>query len=200
MKIPKEFLGTFEAARQCRVSPGTVIRWIKEGKLPASVTAGGHHRISAADLTKFMQTLRMPVPGSLQPSFQFKILIVDDEKEIRSMIRRTVDSEFPQAVIEEAGDGFTAGWKVRDFHPQLVLLDISMPGQDGFQVIQRVRQYSLPEPPRILVISGRPAEEIEKKALGLGADGFLQKPFLIQELQEKISFYMEQYRRKQHAA
>ena len=62
---------TFDIARICKVSPGSVIRWIKEGKLPASFTAGGHHRVNAQDLIAFLKTLRIPIPTELNEPSSF---------------------------------------------------------------------------------------------------------------------------------
>lgn len=196
----KEFLGTFEAAKWCRVSPGTVTRWIKEGKLPAAATAGGHRRIAVTDLIEFMRSFRMPLPPGLNGPEDFRMLIVDDEKGVREMIRWAVETEFPAIRVEEAEDGFTAGWKSRGFLPHLVILDVMMPGMNGFQVVELIRRGHEKNKPRIVVMSALASDEIEPEVKKLGADDFLQKPFEIKELQKKILSHYAQHRKDRHDA
>ena len=91
-----KFYSTFEAAKICHVSPGSMIRWIHEGKLNASVTAGGHHRISGKDLLNLIKAMRLPIPQDLKDGPEVergksspanresgKILVADDEPGIR---------------------------------------------------------------------------------------------------------------------
>jgi excisionase family DNA binding protein len=181
----KDFIGTFEAAKLCRVSPGTVTRWIKEGRLNSAVTAGGHHRIGTSDFIKFMESLRMPVPRELAQSAAFRVLIVDDEKDVRQLIRWVIETNYENVIVEEAEEGFTAGWKTRDFSPDLVILDMHMPGLNGFDFLEIIHRCSEAKSPYILVVSA--LDEIEKKVLEMGADDFLAKPFHVSELQKKIS-------------
>lgn len=191
----KDFIGTFEAAKLCRVSPGTVSRWIKEGKLHAAVTAGGHHRISTSDFVRFMESLRMPVPPELASAGNFKVLVVDDETEVRRMIRWVIESNFPGVLVEEAEEGFSAGWKTRDFSPHVVILDIHMPGLNGFQVLEIVRRFADMKRPHILVVSAL-EEEVKKRVMELGADDFLPKPFDVTVLQKKISDLMQRVKKE----
>ncbi len=97
----KEFLGTFEAAKLCRVSPGTVARWIKDGKLKASVTAGGHRRIHRDDLVALMQSLRMPVPDTPALTPDLQVFIVAEKPQARTAIREFLESRFPGIRVEE---------------------------------------------------------------------------------------------------
>src|SRR5688572_15987181 len=135
----KETYGTYDIARICQVSPPTIGRWIDEGKLPAFTTAGGHRRVWAKDLVVFLGAHNLPVPPDLCPS-RLRILIADDEPSIRRIIVRIIQARFPQCETHEAEDGFEAGHKVGTLAPSLVILDIGLPGLDGFKVCRLIRK------------------------------------------------------------
>lgn len=193
--MKKDFYTTFEVAQMCHVSPGSVIRWVHEGKLQASLTAGGHHRIKAEDIKSFLKSLRMPIPAELGEKEQTVALIVDDEANIRSVVRVALMKYFPEMAIEEAEDGFLAGAKVTSFRPDLVILDIKLPGLDGFRVCQFIKENSELKHTKVLVITGMDPEEARDKILKLGADDFLSKPFEIEMLVEKINRLLPSLRR-----
>jgi DNA-binding response OmpR family regulator len=86
-----------------------------------------------------------------------------------------------------AYDGLTAVKRFRDEHPDLVLLDLAMPGPDGFSVAGQMRAVG--QAP-ILVVSGESGEAAKVRALGLGADDYLTKPFGKAELLARIAAIM----------
>ena len=182
----EKLLRTQEVAKICQVAQGTVIRWIKEGKLAASSTAGGHNRIRLKDLVELLRNLRLPIPSELSEGEKARILIVDDETEVRNMIRWMLEQDFQDIVVEEAKEGFVAGWKTHSFRPDLVVLDLMMPGLDGFHVCEFIRQFPELKHTKIIAISALNDPEIKEKFLKLGANDFLAKPFDLDLLKEKI--------------
>lgn len=186
----EKFFRTHEVAEICQVAQGTVIRWIKEGKLPAAATAGGHNRILAKDLRALLQSLHLPVPAELAINVssdqKVRVLIVDDEPEVRKMIRWMVEKEFPGSEVEEAGEGFVAGWKANAFLPNLVVLDLMLPGLNGFQVCQFIRQFQELKHTKIIAISALMDPQAGKKVMSIGADDFLTKPFDLEVLKQKM--------------
>lgn len=102
-----------------------------------------------------------------------EVLIADDSPEIRAMLslRLSLDPRF--AVIGEAEDGEQAVSLVASLGPDLLLLDLGMPGMDGLEVVSLVR--SAHPQIKIAILSGFPAEQLESQALSLGADIYLEK-------------------------
>ena len=188
--VKEKYFTTHEAAKMCHVTRGSVIRWIHVGKLKACITAGGHHRISARDLVGFLRSLNVPLPKELRGFFQTdrvpKILIVDDEENIRKLLLDFFKKNYPHCSVEEAGEGFEAGIKLKNLQPDLVLLDLVLPGMDGFRICQTIRSQTDGKTIKIIAITGVPEEEFEKRMLNLGADDFLFKPFSLDQLGEKI--------------
>ena len=190
--MTSNYFSTTQVARICQVTPGSVIRWIKEGELESALTVGGHRRIPAVSLVKLIKKMGITVPAELSDltgepqTTQPRILIVDDEKIIRQMIRIVVAQKLPEAKIEEAENGFMAGWKTHSFHPDLVILDLLMPGLDGFRFCEFIRNLPEMKRTRIIAISGIQGFGYEEKIMKLGADVFMAKPFDNKVLWDKI--------------
>jgi excisionase family DNA binding protein len=182
----EKLLRTYEVAKICQVAQGTVIRWIKEGRLPASSTAGGHNRIRLEDLVLFLRNLNLPIPPEYTQDKTTRILIVDDEPEVRKMIRWMLEQDFKNISIDEAKEGFVAGWSTHSFRPDLVILDCMMPGLDGIQVCEFIRQFPELKHTKIIAMSALNDPEIGKKFLDLGADAFLTKPLDLDVLKNQI--------------
>lgn len=137
----KDCLSIPDAARICDVGRTTMWRWVKLGKIKSSLTPGGHHRIRKADLREMLSVnhvYRVPEVGSASqsgtlepsPAGKGKILIMDDEEAFRRLMEQALSKH--GYVTEEAAGGFEAGLQVLEFQPDLVLLDLMMPGLDGF--------------------------------------------------------------------
>ncbi len=114
-----------------------------------------------------------------------KILIVDDEKEMVSMIRRALSS-VKDIVIDAACDGLSAVQKFAEFKPDLILLDMRMPGIDGHEVCARIRKDPAGQEVKIIMISGAMDMDAVEKVARAGANDFLAKPFRNEFLRLKV--------------
>ncbi|MFL5757302.1 MAG: response regulator transcription factor, partial [Chloroflexota bacterium] len=114
-----------------------------------------------------------------------RILVVDDDPAMVGAITALVGTEGHQVVT--AYDGLTAVKRFREEVPDLVLLDLAMPGPDGFTVIGQLRAAGAAP---VVVVSGESAEAAKVKALGIGADDYLVKPFGKAELLARINAVM----------
>ncbi|MBI4396280.1 MAG: response regulator [Elusimicrobia bacterium] len=186
--MKKKSIGTYKIAEICGVTPSTIGRWIKDGKIPFFRTAGGQSKVWVRDLVPFLKTHNIPVPPEMTPEPEEapKILIVDDEPEVRTLVSRIVRRTFPEADVHDAGDGFDAGQKVADLQPALIILDLRLPGMDGFRVCQSIRQDDRFRKTRILAMTGYGVDDSRKRVLSLGADDFIAKPFSTTEMSDKM--------------
>jgi two-component system, OmpR family, KDP operon response regulator KdpE len=116
------------------------------------------------------------------------ILVVDDEPQIRRVLRSTLSSR--GYVITEAKTGEDAVELVRKNKPDLVLLDVNMPGIGGIEACREIRQSS--EAP-IIMLTVRNAERDKVLALDAGADDYVVKPFGIEELLARIRAALRRY-------
>lgn len=109
------------------------------------------------------------------------VLIVDDDEHIREVLRLTLESENFQ--IETANDGVEALEKFNNLNPDLVVLDVMLPGQNGWEVCRQIRKFS-DKPIVMLTAKG---EELDRVlGLELGADDYVIKPFSPRELMARI--------------
>ena len=119
-----------------------------------------------------------------------RILVVDDDPAMVGAITALVGTEGHQVIT--AYDGLTAVRRYREERPDIVLLDLAMPGPDGFTVAGRIRAEG--DAP-IVVVSGESSEEAKVRALGIGADDYLVKPFGRAELLARIGAVMRRAER-----
>ncbi len=109
------------------------------------------------------------------------ILVVDDQANVRRLLKDYLSSQGYRVV--QAGDGQTALFTARHEHPDVVLLDIMMPGMDGYQFLNTYRKES--QTP-VIVITAKEEETDAVLGLELGADDYVIKPFRMRELVARI--------------
>jgi two-component system, OmpR family, KDP operon response regulator KdpE len=114
-------------------------------------------------------------------STEKQILVVDDEPRMVRFVRMNLELEGYQ--VSSANNGMEALEKIRDELPDLVLLDVMMPGMDGFETLERLREIST-IPVIMLTVKGE--EEDRIRGLELGADDYVTKPFSPRELASRI--------------
>ena len=173
----KDNLTTHQISKICGVTMMTVIRWIEQGKLSAYKTLGGHRRVKKDDLIGFLRKNKIPLPDELTKEWSCRILVVDDEQSIISLISRILKKSHPDCVLSFAMDGFEAGKQAISFKPDLIILDLKLPGVDGFEICRKLKSDPKTEHIKILAITGYPSEETKKRILSCGADAYLPKPF-----------------------
>ena len=189
MAVKKDIFTIPQAAQYCSIHRVTLWRWVKSGELKSFHTPGGHFRILKEDLESFMREKGMLFP-SHKYSNKKKILIVDDDKDIHELINRILSSNGYR--VEVASDGFEAGTNILRFKPDLMILDLFMPGMDGFQVCKRIKTDPNASHIKILAITGFDTDENRKRILQAGADGYLAKPMKKRTLLQKIEKILEQ--------
>lgn len=167
-----------EIAAYCDVHHRTVSRWIANGQLKGHKLPGrGNYRVQLDDFLAFLQRQKMPMPEALvneATSTVARLLIIDDEPAFRAAIKRALYGKGYDITL--ANDGFQAGIKLIQLKPDLITLDLDMPGLNGFEVLNFIRQTPELAQLKVVVISGLAEVELEK-AKANGADAVLTKPF-----------------------
>jgi two-component system response regulator MprA len=116
------------------------------------------------------------------PSERGRVLVVDDDPPLRRMLERTMVAEgFDVTVAEDGGAALVAAERSA---PDVIVLDVAMPGLDGLAVCRRLRAKGLPTP--ILMLTARDAVPDRVAGLEAGADDYLVKPFAVQELIARV--------------
>lgn len=110
------------------------------------------------------------------------IVAIDDAPSIRTFLRVSLQDEGAQ--IFEAATGMDGTRLCEEKNPDLVVLDLGLPDMDGMEVLAKLK--SKPQAPTVIILSVRKNQESFIKAAELGADGYLTKPFLVEDLLELI--------------
>jgi DNA-binding NarL/FixJ family response regulator len=118
-----------------------------------------------------------------------RILIADDEAMVRGGLRMILEAEPDLEVVGEAGDGRDALTQIRELAPELVLMDIRMPGLDGLDATRRLLTGSTPAP-KVVVLTTFDLDEYVYEAIRAGASGFLLKSAPPQQLIDGVRAVM----------
>jgi two-component system, OmpR family, KDP operon response regulator KdpE len=110
-----------------------------------------------------------------------QILVIEDEPGIRSVLRVLLESESYRVI--EAGTAERGEIEARTHKPDLLIVDLGLPDEDGIEVIRRIRKWS---PVPIVVLSARTMESQKVAALDAGADDYVTKPFSVPELLARV--------------
>lgn len=176
--VTTKYLTPAEAAERLRVSPITVRAWANKGMLASETTAGGHRRYREEEVDR-LSRLWNPAGNKQRP---LRVLIVDDDKQLLGFLTELLEFPNGQTILETAADGFDAGQKVHSFLPDVVLLDLMMPGIKGTEVCRRIKNFPGQAVIRVIAMSGYLTSEVEQELLDAGAERCFTKPLDTKEL------------------
>jgi DNA-binding NarL/FixJ family response regulator len=115
---------------------------------------------------------------------EIDVFLCDDVRELRALLRYGLEEDAGLRVVGEAGDAETAISEVGARPPDVILLDLSMPGLDGLEAIPRIREVA-PDT-KIVVLSGFASERMRGPALAAGADRYVEKGVALDELRAAV--------------
>ena len=184
MAVMKTVYTTGEAAKICKVSQQTIIRCFDTGQLKGFRVPGSRfRRIPREQLFIFMRENNIPTDALESPLR--KILLVDDDVDIVTLIQDMLERD-GRFEVRAVNNGFDAGMMVKEYHPELIVLDVKLPDINGKEVCQRVRNDKTMDDVRIICISGMVEDNRVEDLLASGANEFLRKPFDVEILQKRI--------------
>lgn len=174
------YLTPKEVARILMVSVAAVRHWAEKGELRARMTPGGHRRYIREDVERFAQKRNLQLHRPEQEAM--RILVVDDDRQFAGCLGTLLKKFEGQVEVATAFDGFEAGLKLNEFHPDVVLLDIMMDGINGIEVCRKIKSHSSGEKIRVIAMTGYPSDENVGGMMEAGAEVCMQKPISRDEL------------------
>jgi excisionase family DNA binding protein len=180
----KTVFTTGEAAKICKVSQQTIIRCFDSGQLKGFRVPGSRfRRIPRDQLYSFMRD--NGIPTDALDSGKRKILVVDDDEDLVELIvdQLVRDGRFE---VRSVNNGFGAGMQIKEFRPDLVVLDVMLPDINGIEVCRLVRGDKTMDDVRIICISGMVEPERIQQLKDAGANDFVKKPFDVEALVERV--------------
>ena len=174
--LGRQWLTPNEAAALLMVSPVTVRAWAARGELAAETTAGGHRRFLRGELERFARVRGLRLLESRPASAQgaLRVLVVDDDASFAGFLSELLRLHGAEVTI--ALDGFAAGRAVERWQPSVVLLDLKMPGLDGFDVCRALKGSPGTRDIRVLALTGHASPENVAAIVAAGAEDCLAKP------------------------
>jgi excisionase family DNA binding protein len=185
----KTVFTTGEAAKICKVSQQTIIRCFDNGQLKGFRVPGSKfRRIPREALYRFMRDNNIPTDAL--ESGKRKVLLVDDDLDLVDTMHKALQED-GRFEVRIASNGFDAGMMVKEYRPDLMILDVMLPDINGKEVCHRVRADASMEEVRIICISGMIEDDKIQELKLAGADHFLQKPFDVDHLIEQMCAQLE---------
>jgi two-component system, OmpR family, response regulator RpaA len=185
----KTVFTTGEAAKVCKVSQQTIIRCFDSGQLKGFRVPGSRfRRIPRDSLFRFMK--ENGIPTDALESGRRRILIVDDDQAVVDLIAEVFagDSRFETKIVD---NGFGAGVLAKEYHPDLIILDVMLPDINGQAVCEAIRRDPTMSDIKIICISGMIEEDKIRELTESGADDFLHKPLDIDELMRRVCRHLD---------
>ena len=180
---PREY-SSEEAAKILHVTRTTIGTWIKEGKLKAYKLPGGRHRIPQEFMLEFMKEYGIPM--QYLDAGRRRVLLVEDDEALLRGLQKAFERDGRYEILT-ASNGFDAGYKTRQFHPHVIILDIKLPDLDGREVCKMLRADTDFSECKMVAVSGYLTDAEIKELETMGFDTFLAKPFSSEDLIARVS-------------
>ncbi len=185
----KTVFTTGEAAKICKVSQQTIIRCFDSGQLKGFRVPGSRfRRIPREQLFSFMR--ENGIPTDALDSGRRKILVVDDDEDLVELICDALERD-GRLDVRSVNNGFGAGMLIKEFRPDLIVLDVMLPDINGKEVCTLVRSQKSFDDIRIICISGMVEADKVQELRDAGANDFMQKPFDVDDLVGRICQLLE---------
>lgn len=177
MAHPKNrpYMTSHQVAKMFMVTPVTVRQWVQKGLLKGMSTAGGHLRFTMQQIELFARKRGLTMLPQ-ESGTTLRLLIVDDDVAHCQVIKDLLLDVATDIEIETAHDGFEAGWKAQVFKPEVVLLDLMMPGLDGYEVCRWLKSSPVTNHIRIIAMTGFKSKRNVERIIAAGAEECLSKP------------------------
>lgn len=151
------FYSTKTAAEMLGVSLRTVQLWVENGRLPAWKTDGGHRRIPADAVDRMVADQRSQTAATTTPAAPaaraFRVLLMEDDEHLLQIYRMALEALSPSVEILEAANGYDGLLLIGSSKPDLVVLDLIMPGIDGFRLCRTLDAQQEFAATRIVVVT-----------------------------------------------
>jgi len=157
------YCSTSQAAKMLGVSLGTVQNMVEEGVLDAWKTSGGHRRIKRESVMALLAKRGSAQVGPVTNEGGLSVLIAEDDAFLQKLYRKTMEGWGLPLSIEIVGNGFDALMVVGQRVPDVLIVDLIMPGMDGFELVRALHGNPALASTDIIVASSMSREEIAKR-------------------------------------
>lgn len=182
-----KYYSTFAVARMMQVDPGSVSNWVDQGFLKAFRTPGGHRRIAADELARFLSQRQVPLPPDLAAPAR-RILVIENRSAKGRQIRRAIRRRYPEAQVEWVQDVFHAGAAIATLKPDVIVVDPASPGFRALDIPRELRAQ--PETRHTVVVglakSAKDARRLRQQGLRVCPGRAFRMEDLLREVSESL--------------
>ncbi len=180
-------MSTLEVARVLGLAVRSVQLMVDRGELEAWKTPGGHRRISRQSVDRWRDGERQSTPPSkvgrpLDVADHPKVLLIEDSMHFQNLIGLLVRQKFPTVELRSASDGIAGLAMAGQFQPDVLMVDILLPGIDGAALITSLRSHPQFGQMQIIVVTSLDKDQLEPYAFALEDVPVVHKPRLVVEL------------------
>ncbi len=185
-----EHCSTREVAQALGLAVRSVQLMVDRGELQAWKTPGGHRRISRTSVQQWLATRGSkagppakvaPAPAP-SPAHRPRVLLIEDSAHFQNLVRLVLEHDFPQVDLHMADDGIIGLAMAGQLQPDLLLVDILLPGIDGATLVARLRSHPQFQHSRLIVVTSLDEAQRAPYAFALAGLPVVHKPRLVQEL------------------
>lgn len=177
------------------LSLGTVQQMVESGALAAWKTTGGHRRVSVTSVKDQLRR-RAAAPSTSHASAELSVLIAEDDPILQTLYAATLGKWALPVSLQIVGNGFEGLVQIGQQAPDVLILDLMMPGLDGFEMIRTLRANPVFSDMDIIVVSAMSADNVKEHG-GLPADVTLYgKPVPFQQLHGYLQAKVAQRQRR----
>ncbi|MEW8524012.1 MAG: response regulator [Candidatus Thiodiazotropha endolucinida] len=180
----RHYLSPGETAEILKVTPASLRGWTRKGILRAETTRGGHRRFPVSEVIRLARIKGLDVESSLLMSI--RLLIIDSDIESCMALQKSLSSFAGVSKVEVAHDGFTAGCLVTQFHPDVILLDLNVPGIDSAQICNFIKRDHQTKFIRVIAMCRNCSKKLQKQIVNLGAEVCFSKPLPLNLLKQAL--------------
>ncbi|MEI7432186.1 MAG: response regulator [Betaproteobacteria bacterium] len=178
-----EYITTRQAAKILGLSLGTVQQMVESGALAAWKTNGGHRRLSLASVKEQLRRRSSPNLQTGAQTNELSVLIAEDDQNLQKLYSMTMSSWAMPFSLKIVNNGFEGLVQIGQQAPDILILDLMMPGMDGFEMIRTLRANPALSAMDIIVVSGMSPESIKDRGGLPSGITVLAKPIPFPQLQ-----------------
>ncbi|MET0072567.1 MAG: response regulator [Candidatus Thiodiazotropha sp.] len=178
----RHYLSPGETAEIFDVTPASLRGWTRKGLLRAETTRGGHRRYPVSEVLRLARVKGVEIESSLFNSV--KLLIIDSDVEYSKAVHKSLIGVSGVTEVAVAHDGFMAGCLVSQFKPDVVLLDLRVPGIDSTLICSFIKHDDQTKFIRVIAMCRNCSKQQQQKIIELGAEECLPKPFSMYRLKQ----------------
>ncbi len=175
-----QYVSTIEAAKILGVSTFSVQRWFDEGLLTGARMPGGHRRITAESLSRFMKSHGL-LPRESASGDRRRLLLIGTDAKLLAAVRESFAGS-GAVMLREATNGLDAGLALTEMRPDLVMVDLTNEDTPGPTLVARLRASPVGRSVRLVVVRPKPSAEDVRELRKAGANAVLPKPFPMRDL------------------